>query len=104
MLQGTDYLEAHYPNITRPYRPRRDQCSQISHRTRYSTEPGPGWGGGTPLHEIESNHIEGAARSKVSRSNSPSREESMSLSGSASQQKLNSILVLLVINIFILTR
>lgn len=89
LFQGTDTIEAHYPNISRPYRPRREQCSQISHRTRYSTEPGPGWGGGTPLQDIESNHIEGAARSKISRSSSPSREESMSLSGSTSQARLN---------------
>ncbi|GLV45506.1 olf413 [Carabus blaptoides fortunei] len=63
-LPGTDSIEALYPNITRPYRPHKAQCSQPSHRTRYSTEPGPGWPGGTPLQEVDSNHIEGAARSK----------------------------------------
>lgn len=95
ILQGTDTIEAHYPNITRPYRARREQCgSQASQRTRYSTEPGLGWGGG--LHDIESNHIEGAASSKVSRSN-PSREESMSLSGSTSHCRLSLLVLILAI-------
>lgn len=99
LFQGTDTIEAHYPNITRPYRPRREQCSQASHRTRYSTEPGPGWGGGTPLQDIESNHIEGAIKSKVSRSSSPSREESMSLSGSTSHCQIPTLVLLLSIGL-----
>lgn len=74
LLQDTDSLESHYPNITRPYlRTATDQCSY----RRYSTE---GWPGGTPLLELDSNHIEGAARSKVSRSSSASVEESLGLS------------------------
>lgn len=75
LLQDTDSLESHYPNITRPYlRSGTDQCNY----RRYSTE---GWPGGTPLLELDSNHIEGAARSKVSRSSSSkSVEESLGLS------------------------
>lgn len=68
-------LESHYPNITKPYvRGISDQCNY----RRYSTE---GWPGGTPLLELDGNHIEGAARSKVSRSSSPAAvEESLGLS------------------------
>ncbi|GJQ70148.1 hypothetical protein Trydic_g22613 [Trypoxylus dichotomus] len=76
LLPDTDSLESHYPNITRPYlRSGTDQCNY----RRYSTE---GWPGGTPLLELDSNHIEGAARSKVSRSSSSSAsvEESLGLS------------------------
>ncbi|KAF2903719.1 hypothetical protein ILUMI_02456 [Ignelater luminosus] len=75
LLPGTDMLESHYPNITKPYvRGISDQCNY----RRYSTE---GWPGGTPLLELDGNHIEGAARSKVSRSSSPAAvEESLGLS------------------------
>lgn len=74
LLQGTDSLDSHYPNITRPYVHKKpDECSY----KRYSTE---GWPGGTPLLELDGNHIEGAARSKVSRSSSPTAEESLGLS------------------------
>lgn len=74
LLQGTDSIESHYPNISRPYvRSGADQCNY----RRYSTE---GWPGGTPILELDGNHIEGAARSKVSRSSSPAAEESLGLS------------------------
>lgn len=73
-MQGTDSIESHYPNISRPYvRSGADQCNY----RRYSTE---GWPGGTPILELDGNHIEGAARSKVSRSSSPAAEESLGLS------------------------
>lgn len=74
IFQGTDSIESHYPNISRPYvRSGVDQCNY----RRYSTE---GWPGGTPILELDGNHIEGAARSKVSRSSSPAAEESLGLS------------------------
>ncbi|KAB0798512.1 hypothetical protein PPYR_09505 [Photinus pyralis] len=75
LLPGTDILEAHYPNITKPFlRSSSDQCNY----KKYSTE---GWLSGTPLIELDGNHIEGAARSKVSRSSSPAAvEESLGLS------------------------
>ncbi|EFA04095.2 MOXD1 homolog 2 [Tribolium castaneum] len=75
ILPGTD-KEFHYPNITIAYvRNNADQCNSYK---RYSTE---GWPGGTPVMELEGNHIEGAARSKVSRSSSsPTAEESLGLS------------------------
>lgn len=73
-FQGTDKLESHYPNITKTYtRGGVDQCNY----RRYSTE---GWPGGTPVIELDDNQIEGAARTKVSRSSSPSAEESLGLS------------------------
>ncbi|XP_060519167.1 MOXD1 homolog 2-like, partial [Cylas formicarius] len=72
LLPGTD-KESHYPNISKPYvRSTVDHCNY----KRYSTE---GWPGGTPLLELDSNHIEGATKSKVSRSSSPAAEESMGL-------------------------
>ncbi|XP_025837314.1 MOXD1 homolog 2 [Agrilus planipennis] len=74
LFQGTEKLETYYPNITKPYvRSEADQCTY----KRYSTE---GWPGGTPLLELNGNHIEGAARSKVSRSSVPTGEESLGLS------------------------
>nr|CAI5864751.1 unnamed protein product [Callosobruchus analis] len=63
LLPNTD-RDSHFPNISKPYvRSEIDQCSY----RRYSTE---GWPGGTPLIELDGNHIEGATRSKVSRSSS----------------------------------
>ncbi|VEN48374.1 unnamed protein product, partial [Callosobruchus maculatus] len=63
LLPNTD-RDSHFPNITKPYvRSEIDQCNY----RRYSTE---GWPGGTPLIELDGNHIEGATRSKVSRSSS----------------------------------
>ncbi|XP_044751599.1 MOXD1 homolog 2 [Coccinella septempunctata] len=74
LLPGTD-KDARYPYISKPYqRPQNDNCNY----RRYSTEGG--WPGGTPLVELDDNHIGGAARSKLPRSNSPSAEESLSLS------------------------
>nr|XP_022919190.1 MOXD1 homolog 2 [Onthophagus taurus]XP_022919191.1 MOXD1 homolog 2 [Onthophagus taurus] len=102
LLPGTDSLESHYPNITRPYvRSNADQCSY----RRYSTE---GWPGGTPILELDGNHIEGAARSKVSRSSSPS-EESLGLSrqnasGADNVRVTNYIYVFLVLLIFAIIR
>ncbi|XP_056635826.1 MOXD1 homolog 2 [Diorhabda sublineata] len=73
LLPDTD-KDSHYPNISRPYiKHVIDQCNY----RRYSTE---GWPGGTPIIELDGNHIEGAARSKVSRSSSPVVEESLGLS------------------------
>ncbi|CAH2006845.1 unnamed protein product, partial [Acanthoscelides obtectus] len=77
LLPNTD-SDSHFPNITRPYTPAPyvDQCNY----RRYSTE---GWPGGTPLLELDGNHIEGATRSKVSRSSSSpaaTAEESLGLS------------------------
>lgn len=90
LFQGTDNLESHYPNITKPYsRGGVDQCNY----RRYSTE---GWPGGTPVIELDDNQIEGAARSKVSRSSSPSAEESLGLSrfnGSSRSTCFNSYLI-----------
>ncbi|XP_017776388.1 PREDICTED: MOXD1 homolog 2 [Nicrophorus vespilloides] len=74
LLPGTDIEEFHYPNISKPYV--RNSIDQCNYR-RYSTE---GWPGGTPVLDLDSNHIEGAARSKVSRSSSPTAEESLGLS------------------------
>lgn len=90
-FQNTD-KECRYPNITRPYqRNAADQCSYA----RYSTE---GWPGGTPLLELDGNHIEGAARSKVSRSSSPAAEESLGLSRLNSGARLASDLAFVVIS------
>lgn len=92
-------LDAHYPNISKPYiRSSYDQCNY----RRYSTE---GWPGGTPLLEIDGNHIEGAARSKVSRSSSPANaEESLSLSrtNSGSCQKIFNLLIGLSLTLVLL--
>ncbi|XP_050302143.1 MOXD1 homolog 2 [Anthonomus grandis grandis] len=75
LLPGTE-RDAHYPEITKPYvRSTADQCNY----RKYSTE---GWPGGTSIIDIDGNHIEGATRSKVSRSSSSpaQHEESMGLS------------------------
>ncbi|KAF5282737.1 hypothetical protein FQR65_LT02734 [Abscondita terminalis] len=91
LLPGTDVLEAHYPNITKPFvRSTSDQCNN----KKYSTE---GWLAGTPLIELDGNHIEGATRSKVSRSSSPAAvEESMGLSrpNSGHASKISALLIL----------
>lgn len=102
LLQDTDSLESHYPNITRPYlRSGTDRCDY----RRYSTE---GWPGGTPILELDGNHIEGAARSKVSRSSSStSAEESLGLSRINSAADIcvtNSLLVTLVPLLVLLDR
>ncbi|XP_030746402.1 MOXD1 homolog 2 [Sitophilus oryzae] len=90
LLPGTD-IESHYPNISKPYaRSNVDTCNY----RRYSTE---GWPGGTPLVELDGNHIEGVTRSKVSRSSSsPAQKESLGLSrfNSASKTTRNSLLIL----------
>lgn len=91
LLPGTD-KDARYPYISKPYqRPQSDQCNY----RRYSTEGG--WPGGTQIVELDDNHIGGAARSKLPRSNSPSAEESLSLSRFNSATTNISSLVPLVI-------
>lgn len=91
LLQNTD-KDSHYPNISKPYvKAITDQC----HYIKYSTE---GWPGGTPIIELDGNHIEGAARSKVYRSSSSAAEESLGLSrfNSAKSYTLNSIFVIVL--------
>ncbi|KAJ8958898.1 hypothetical protein NQ318_019666 [Aromia moschata] len=51
LLPNTD-KDAHYPNISKPYV--RNVVDQCNYR-RYSTE---GWPGGTPILELDGNHIE----------------------------------------------
>ncbi|KAJ8932321.1 hypothetical protein NQ314_014758, partial [Rhamnusium bicolor] len=93
LLPNTD-KESHYPNISKPYV--RNVVDQCNYR-RYSTE---GWPGGTPILELDGNHIEGAARSKVSRSSSPVVEESLGLSRFNSASSYTSS-VLLVVSVFL---
>lgn len=108
LLPGTDSLESHYPNITRTYtRSAIDQCNY----RRYSTEGWLGGGNTPPIIELDGNHIEGAARTKVSRSSSSTAavsEESLGLSrfNSASSVTLltSSLWVMLIsISIIVLT-
>lgn len=95
LLQNTD-KDSHYPNISKPYvKAIIDQCNY----RRYSTE---GWPGGTPIIELDGNHLEGAARSKVYRSSSPAVEESLGLSrfNSAKKYTLDNIFVI-ILSIFL---
>ncbi|KAJ8977652.1 hypothetical protein NQ317_006425, partial [Molorchus minor] len=99
LLPNTD-KDAHYPNVSRPYvKNIIDQCNY----RKYSTE---GWPGGTPVQEVDGNHIEGAARSKVSRSSSPAAEESLGLSrfNSASTCATNSLLLAISVLLFWVNR
>lgn len=94
LLPGTE-RESHYPEISKPYQKISvDQCSF----KKFSTE---GWPGGTPNIDIDDNHIGGAARSKLPRSNSPiAFEESLGLSrfnsGSSLCSNLKSAVFLLI--------
>lgn len=95
LLQGTD-KESHYPNISKPYvRSTIDQCNY----RRYSTE---GWPGGTPVIELDGNHIEGVTRSKVSRSSSPAHEESLGLSRFNAANRSTGTFLLLMVSVTIL--
>ncbi|KAJ8916282.1 hypothetical protein NQ315_016423 [Exocentrus adspersus] len=94
LLPNTD-KESHYPNISKLYaKSGVDQCNY----RRYSTE---GWPGGTPVIELDGNHIEGAARSKVSRSSSPAAEESLGLSRFNVASSFTSRVVLVAISILL---
>ncbi|XP_023029153.2 DBH like monooxygenase olf413 [Leptinotarsa decemlineata] len=95
ILPGTD-KESHYPNISKPYvKHVIDQCNY----RKYSTE---GWPGGTPIIELDGNHIEGAARSKVSRSSSPAVEESLSLSRFNSAATYSSSGIVIVLSVLLM--
>ncbi|XP_026481393.1 MOXD1 homolog 2-like [Ctenocephalides felis] len=69
LLPGTENLESHYPNITRPYIAP-DSCGRVT-----SSIPGA-------AVLLDDNHIEGAARSKVSRSSAGQQGETLGLSSS----------------------
>ncbi|KAJ6646318.1 hypothetical protein Bhyg_01529 [Pseudolycoriella hygida] len=82
---GTEYIEGHNPNITKIWNPPTSECMKSNTKSSFDRHPATHQNthntNDSPSHEDENNNIiEGAARSKVSRS---SATETMGLSGSS---------------------